>query len=267
MILAGAAAWAMSMSMALMSSDGAGTSCDATSTAFSLPVEAIDAGFTQEVFRDEFCDLDLAPDREAAHAWYNGLWYNPPSPSEQISVSDGALKLETGQGEKGATIATYSPKAKSGGATFGFGYFEASMRWTPDPRNWAAFWLFSSEHASGTDQNRWCEIDIFENYGSSVFVGTAHDWDDYVSSRNRNHYHHLDQPIISTDWNRFGLLREPGKLTWFLNGKPLFSAASPEVCDRQQLFMVLSAQKHGGTDNQDLMVDWVRVYSTPDPAP
>jgi len=260
-----AAMVSLSFSGAVTLFDDANVSCKASMIEPSLPVEAIEAGYTAEIFREDFCELDLARDRGAAHRWYNGLWYNRPSPDHLISVKDGVLTLRTGSEEKGATIATYSPKAQEGGALFGYGYFEAAMRWTPDPDNWAAFWLFSSEHASGRDDNRWCEIDIYENYGPKVFVGTAHDWDDYVSSRNRNHYHHLPEPIDSTQWNRFGLLREPGRLTWFLNGEPLFSAESSAVCNWQKLFLILSAQRHRGDAEQDLMVDWVRVYGAPEP--
>lgn len=113
----------------------------------------------------------------------------------------------------------------------------------------------------GTDGGHWCEIDVFEHFGPGIYVGTAHDWTKGKHTFNRGAYHHLHQSIDFSDWHEYGLLWTPTKLTWFLDHSPVLEADPPQICEEQDLFMILGSQKHADGPEQKLEVDWVRVFS------
>lgn len=218
------------------------------SDAQSIPETAREAGFTELVMSENF-DEDHLNTR-----WTNGMWYEKPSDSGHIAVSDGNLKLTSY-----ASVTTVSRDLRSG-ILFRHGYFEARIRLPYLPDNFGAFWLFSYQHAANLDGSHWCEIDVFENYDNSHFVGTIHNWVNFKNTKNSNSRH-----LVAFDpshWNTYGLLWQPGVVTWFLNGRRLMSAPTPEVCEKQDLFLILSAQAHSKALGLPLDVDWVRVYGS-----
>nr|WP_256468178.1 family 16 glycosylhydrolase [Bradyrhizobium sp. 160] len=159
------------------------------------------------------------------------------------------------------TSITTVPRRGLGGRTFRYGFFEARMRFAKDDLDWSAFWLFSRDHSLGTDNDHWCEIDIFENFGADLFVGSVHDWTRTTHSRNTNARYRLLHRLDFSDWHSYGLLWTPGKLTWFLDGVPVIKTESPPICEQQDLFMILGSNKHTDGPEHKLEVDWVRVLS------
>ncbi len=227
-----------------------------------IPKPASQAGYNKLIFSDDFTSLDLSQDRVSQHRWFNGMWFEHPARPGFIQAKGGILSLKTDQTRKnGTSITTFSDK-RGAGTLFRYGYFEARMRWNGDPRAWVAFWLFSSQHAREIDSNHWCEIDIFESFRKDVFVGTVHDWRDFKTKKNANSWHPLPpRSIRARQWNTYGLLWTPRTITWYLNGKELFSASTPHICTQQDLFLVLGIQRRGNDKQQNLLVDWVRVFS------
>lgn len=211
------------------------------------------------VFSDNFDALEMSPDGSGKYKWFNGLWYSGPAPSQLFSVSNGALKLLT-RGEKGALISTISPKKDGYGTTFSYGYFEARLAMSAKKSSWPAFWLFSQEHARGTDGNHWCEIDIFELFDSNKFGGTVHEWINFKNHQNKNNLVDLPPGTDVTRWHTYGMLWEPNRVTWFFDRKPLMTAAVPPICQQQSMFLILNTNTHDPSVEQFLLVDWVRVY-------
>jgi beta-glucanase (GH16 family) len=161
-----------------------------------------------------------------------------------------------------------------GGRLFRFGYFEARMKWDTDPKTWAAFWLFSHEHMMETDDKKWCEIDVIESMRPNTFSGHAHNWVNFKTTYNKNGDYPLGPDFKPTQWHNYGMLFEEDKITWFYDGKPLFSTETPPPCKEQQLFLVLTSQQHGigpGAHpdptqtyiQKSVYFDWVRAYIRP----
>jgi len=210
------------------------------------------------VWFDEFTDFDLSRDGRGEHKWFNGLWYSRPAPLDRFSISDGALRLSTHQ-KQGAVITTLSPRVDGADTTFRHGYFEARLAMSANSASWPAFWLFSKEHARGTDGRHWCEIDIFELFANK-YGGTIHDWNNGRNNQNQNNLAAFPAGTDLSTWHTYGLLWEPGKVTWFFDKHPLMSAASPTVCDTQNLFLILNASTRDPSIDQYLLVDWVAVH-------
>jgi hypothetical protein len=215
----------------------------------SAPDAAMQVGFSQLSFSDDF---DVNP---LVSGWYNNLWFSKEAPISQIQVKDGILRLSSG-----VSITTL-PRNGAPGRTFKFGYFEARMKFRPDPDNFPAFWLFSREHASDPRNVRWCELDIFELFGADAYVGTVHDWLNFKSAKNSNNYHKLDKRIDFEAWNTYGVLWTEDNISWFLNGKLMMQAQTPKVCREQDMFLILSSQSHSKVNGNLLFVDWVKVWT------
>jgi len=104
------------------------------------------------------------------------------------------------------------------------------MNYNTIPLNWAAFWLFSSEHALSTDRipnsNKWCELDIFEAFENSIFVGTVHHWLKFnngttINSQNSNNWYPVNNVDFS-DWHTYGVLWNQSQITWYLDTRCLY---------------------------------------------
>ncbi|WP_407121663.1 family 16 glycosylhydrolase [Bradyrhizobium sp. STM 3561] len=225
-----------------------------------LPKEVLAQGYIRLSFEDDFSELNLDAAVTKRNPWYNALWYQEPNPLDQIYVSKGILALTTPPGTTETSITTV-PRRGPGGATFHHGFFEARMRFANDELDWSAFWLFSRPHSLGIDDNHWCEIDVFENFGPNLFVGSVHDWTSSSHVRNKNARQKLPYAVDFSVWHNYGLLWTPDKLTWFLDSVPVLEATPPQICETQEMFMVLGSNKHKDGPLHKLEVDWVRVLS------
>lgn len=225
-----------------------------------VPAVASAAGFNQLIFSDEFNTANISPDGGGTYRWYNGIWYESPSPMSRYTVANSVLTatvLPTDEHESWLTTLN----RKGGPHTlFNLGYFEARIKWNNVMDNFSAWWLESSEHAL-VNENNFCEIDIFEaypNYGS-VFAGSVVDWrwpDRTINSNN------VDQTpgVDYSQWHTYGLLWTTNTITWYLDGKAMHSWPTPNVCKTQKLFMIIGAQQHGHTQQVNVDVDYIRVY-------
>jgi hypothetical protein len=180
-----------------------------------IPKPARRAGFTTEAFTDNFGSLVVDDLGNRTSHWSNGLWYEPPAPKSRFNVHDGILTMTSVPGPNGSTsISTFRADGESG-KSFRWGYFEARMSWKNDVDNWAAFWLFSADHARRIDKGSWCEIDVFEAYGRTVFAGTVHEWINSTDKQNKNHIRNLGPTANLSGWHTYGLLHRPGEIIWF----------------------------------------------------
>lgn len=221
------------------------------------PAQAQAAGFKNLVFGDEFNSLNISPDGTATAPWYNGIWYESPSPASRYTLNSGALTATVLPSDPHEAWLTTLNRGGGQSGLFNLGYFEARMKWNNVPDNFSAFWLESSEHALA-NASLFCEIDIFEAYQNGVFVGTVHDWIGNNSTQNNNNWHPVG--VDMTQWHTYGLLWTTDTITWYFDNQPLMSWPTPTVCKTQKLFMLVGAQQRAHANQVNLDVDWVHVY-------
>jgi Glycosyl hydrolases family 16 len=234
------------------------------------------------VFNDEFDSLDLSPDASGNHTWYANVWFNyKPRPMQNISAADGILHLKwtREQGSDDTSIETTSPDGRYFHA-WKYAYFEARMKWDAVNGAWPALWLLPIEGPRHEDRYNGKpdsgEFDIFEGQGNrpATFFGTIHHWIDAKQTETNgfpptNHY-----PLpAGTDFSQFhvyGMLWEPGKVTWFFDQRPLHSAKTYPIFDKQKYFLILTMQEGADwtagnmsgvkANSMTTDVDWVRVW-------
>jgi beta-glucanase (GH16 family) len=249
----------------------------AASTQLTAPPQA--AGYNLS-FSDEFTSLNLSPDRKGDYTWYEGLWWNSTiPPASDISASGSILTLnwENGQGSSHTDVIACSTNAMYCHA-FRYGYFEARMKWDPTTGSWPAFWLMPKEDITGQNVTNGVkevgEIDIFEGQGanSHTFYGTIHDWQNDVDVANNEHANsfQLASTVDLTQYHTYGILWVPGKITWYFDNQPLFSAATYAIFDQQNYYPILSSQEgvnwsYGNmtgvtASTIPLNVDWIHVW-------
>lgn len=227
------------------------------------PPQAKAAGFARLIFDDEFNSLNLSSNGAARAKWYNGVWYESPSPIADFSLiygGDNSINIMQRRGDPhDSSITTYNRSGNGSNTTFNQGYFEALMRWSDTPDNFAAFWLISSEHAKGTDNQHWCELDIFEAFGNGNYVGTLHDWP--KNKPNTNNWQPLPGKPDMNQFHKYGMLWTAQTVSWYFDDKLVMSWPTPAICNQQQLFMILGAQVHP-PQYADVSVNakWVRVW-------
>jgi len=238
------------------------------------------SGKYQIVFSEEFNSVDLGfEDRKpspAPHTWYEGIWFSKQhAPRNQFVSAKSTLSLiwKRGQLQPDSSISTfsrYSPRYHA----WRYGYFETRMKWQPLEGAWPAVWLIPVQAAVDNAPHESGEIDIFEGQGSEphTFFGTIHHWNGahhLASSSPRNHF-----PLPSTtnfsEFHTYGLLWEPGRVTWYFDDRPLHSEATYDIFDQQDYFLILGMQegshwKSGDltgvtADSLSLTIDWVRVW-------
>lgn len=121
-----------------------------------------------------------------------------------------------------------------------YGYFEARIK-RPTARGlWPAFWMMPDRGAGNGDiwvrrstNNGGMEIDIWEHlteWGPHRYNVAAH-WDGYGKEHKQwgnSHIYHLP---TEDGWHTYGLLWEPGKLTWFADGRKVAEWKDDQVTD------------------------------------
>jgi beta-glucanase (GH16 family) len=194
---------------------------------------------------------------------YEESCYDPA----QVRVDNGMLHLtavrltspKAGCVKKNGSPASYASGMVMGDYDYHFtyGYIEARINLpgaNGRPENWAAFW------ANGRDWPRTGEIDVMETLGGEP----------------RWHFHYADSSgahrsagsafdLISpkTGWHTFGALWEPGRITFYYDGRAVGSVTS--AVTSAPMYMILN---HGLssyisgpiTTPSTLQVDYVRHW-------
>ena len=229
-------------------------------------------------FEDDFDSLDLSHDGTGVHTWYQGIWFNHHhSPAANAFASDSVLSLNwrKNQGSPDTSISTLS-RDKQHYRAWRYGYFEARMKWDAVNGAWPSFGLIPVQDATGEDIydgiRRSGEIDIFEGMGDDphTYFGTLHEWVQLQTAATTGNAFKLSPSVDFSRYHTYGLLWEPGKVTWYFDDRPLHSEPTTPIFDKQDFFLVLGMQegvdwKSGdvsGVSAQtlNLSVDWVRVW-------
>jgi beta-glucanase (GH16 family) len=230
------------------------------------------------VFEDDFNSLDLSQNGAGDHTWYEGVWFNSKhSPPGNVFASASILSLNwrKNQGSLDTSISTVSRDARHYHA-WRYGYFEARMRWDAVPGAWPSFWLIPIQDVTGEDVHegirRSGEIDIFEGMGDDphTYFGTLHEWIQGHTTATTGNAFKLSRDLDFSRFHTYGLLWEPGKVTWYLDDQPLHVESTTQIFDQQDFFLVLGMQEGVDWKSGDLTgvsrptlnlsVDWVRVW-------
>lgn len=232
------------------------------------------------VFSDDFRHLDLSPDGEGAHTWYEGIWFSHKhAPLSNIRSGPDGLHLTwtRGQEQPDTSISTFSRKAKNVHA-WRYGYFEVRMKWTPQRGAWPAVWLIPSVAGHLNESG---EMDVFEGNGDHPreIYGTIHHWVEGHSrtspmldreNTGRSNRFSLPSHFDPAVYHVYAMLWTPDRISWYVDGAKLHEERAYSVFDRQDYCLVIGMQegadwKPGNLDRVtaerlNLDVDWVRVW-------
>lgn len=135
-----------------------------------------------------------------------------------------------------------------------YGYFEARMKLPRGPGTWPAFWLYPLNSVWPP------EIDIMESWGGS-YVGHHYIAPSPFDGSGTGTEH----TAIGTGFNTFGLLWEPGRLVFYVNGVQSFEVTDPDIVETP---MQVHCNFAGDKDNYpsasslpaSVEVDYIRVW-------
>jgi beta-glucanase (GH16 family) len=256
----------------------------ASVTLADAPTPPAQAAGYSLVFYDDFSNLSLSPTGGDQYAWYPGIFYESvPSPfNATIANSVLDLKWTNNQNPSDTTISSCSSSGDHCRA-FRYGYFEARMKWDVTTGAWPAFWMIPVEGIWGTTFETG-ELDIFEGQGAPAtahtFYGTVHDWirtsgASVQVASNLGSNTAVIGGVDFSQWHNYGMLWAPGKVTWYFDDSPLFSAATYPIFDEQNYYLMLGAQEGVNFTNGDmrgvtassmnLYVDWVKAWQLNQP--
>lgn len=203
---------------------------------------------------------------------------------EMVSVENGMLKL--GAAKKPVEGREYISGQIGGFGKWAqsYGYFEARVRLPTTRGFWPAFWLMPDRDIHGpTDQQsiwnrnstKWggMEFDILEHlseWGPGRHNVAVH-WDGYGEMHKAWGDSQVYYGPTPDGWHTFGMLWEPGKLTWFIDGQKKAEWENDRV-GSVPAHLLLSLQLGGWATkdidlskiNETFDVDWVRVWQRAD---
>ena len=246
----------------------------------SVEPSTIDLSAFELTFVDEFQSIDISAEEPAT--WYPGTpWFGDfgaarfadPGPDGPFTIRNHRLVItatQTGPGRwQSGLIASVNPDGE--GFTQQYGYFEARILVPTGQGVWPAFWLIGADVLDETTDVT-AEIDIMEHYGHwpDRYSMKWHQWgvpspdgsDDHNWDYSR---HYLENTELADNWQRFGALVEPDRITYYFNRREVWSAPTP-ASHRQPMILLVSFGLGGGwpvdpgLDNVEMQVDYVRAY-------
>jgi beta-glucanase (GH16 family) len=190
----------------------------------------------------------------------NGEWqYYLP---ENIDVRDDLLVISSRKEPYKGRSYTSGAVTTENKFEFTYGKIEIRAKLPKGKGIFPAFWLVNS------DEDWLPEIDIMENIGQNpkdlYFV--VH-WKDENGKQRRDYSQLTSETDFSEGFHVYGLIWEPGKIVWTVDGKPVFKTEkySPDTPLYLYLNTAVGGNWPGPPDPQgdypkELLIDYVRVY-------
>jgi len=241
-----------------------------------LPICSLKLAFSDDFSRFQVAPHVLPPGGGwTAHTPWNGDFgdaeFSDPQPDGPFFVRDGELQIVASKDRDGkwrsGLIAAADPSGRGEGLMYG--YFEARMRFPPGEGTWPAFWLGALKPA--TDKSPSTEIDVVEYYGRTVwsYEASVHAWYDGAAEARSRHESKKVMVLpfsLVNDFHNYGVFISPQRLTFFLDGKPVWEAPTPPELTKPSYPLVNLALGAGSpTDHTPnpsvLRVKYVRMYS------
>ena len=184
-------------------------------------------------------------------------WYLPA----QDQVSGGALHLVATETPTQGTDVNGAPKTypyASGLVTtfssfnFTYGYVQVVARIPGGTGTWPALWLLP-ENGSWPP-----EIDIMENYGTSTLMEATLHWG---AAAGQEAYRDVTSSSdLTSGWHTYGLLWEPGSLTWYLDGQVVYTFTGSEVPSQPMYFLANLAIDGPAAPSSSFDIQSVQIY-------
>ena len=235
------------------------------------------------VFDDEFSSLNTRASGAGRGTWDTQLWWGPnvtinneqqyyvdvtnngtnmAGGNNPFSISDGFLSIaatpakpgtSNGQAFNSGVMTTEHSFART------YGYFEISARMPAGAGTAPAFWLLNASH-------QWPpELDVVEEIGRQPtdIVGTVH-----TGSSNKAYPFFLTTPDVTAGFHAYGVDWQADKITWYFDGKPYGSIATPSDM-HSPMYMVMNLAIGGawpgsppnpGQLHAAYKIDYVRVW-------
>lgn len=246
------------------------------------------------VWSDEFAGPDIDSTKWAfdlgngptnpgpLYGWGNGEWESYTSSKDNAAIENGALVITARRQDWGGWPFTSARLVTRGKYSFNQGRFVARIKMPEGNRMWPAFWLL------GDRMEAWpmCgEIDIAEMFcgavgrGDNAVFATAHWWDESSSQHLMNGVTHANPTKLSADFHDYELVWDEQYLRGKIDGVEYWTMdiSGPGTSElRQHGFYIIlnlavgspgfgmtSPSQVDGPMPQRMVVDYVRVYSTP----
>jgi beta-glucanase (GH16 family) len=242
------------------------------------------------VWSDEFNRADGSPPDPAkwgyaigGKGWGNHELEHYTSSTNNVRIEDGKLVIEARQESPGGSNYTSARLLTKGKWSGTFGRFEARVKVPRGQGFWPAFWMLGES----TNSVRWpaCgEIDIMENLGREpgMVHGTVHGPGYSGAGGIGGPFTLPSGEAFADDFHVFAVECETNWIRWLVDDHPYFTitpASLPEhaqwVFNRPK-YLLLNLAVGGGwpgnpdrttTFPQQMLVDYVRVYSKAAPLP
>ncbi|MFD7021317.1 family 16 glycosylhydrolase [Promicromonospora sukumoe] len=210
-----------------------------------------------------------------AGGWGNNELQNYTS-SRDNSALDGNGNLVITARQDGNGGYTSARLTTAGKVEPTYGRVEARIKIPRGQGIWPAFWMLGGQIDSGVPWPNSGEIDIMENVGFEPHMvhGTIHGPGYSGGSGIGASYTHPQGWSFADDFHTFAVDREPGRITWSVDGNVYQTRSTADVGGNQWVFdqpffMLLNVAVGGnwpgypdGTTQfpQQMVVDYVRVY-------
>jgi len=159
------------------------------------------------------------------------------------------------------------PGKTAPGFAFKYGYVEARMKMAAGKGLWSAFWMLPMANPNGTLHDADGEIDIIETIGSERHIGNGH-----VHRNGKEFGHDYDAGVdLTQGFHNYGLDWQADHLTWFIDGRALFTVTDPAAIPQVAEYLILNlsvgttgtwpgAPDSSTTFPASMQVQWVRVW-------
>ena len=223
--------------------------------------------------------------------WTPRLCWDGPAKGElqrylegNVTVEEGALKIkcEKSPGHQYDNPELDTREYATGAVTSldkwtqAYGYFEARIKRPTTRGLWPAFWMMPDRGPEAGDiwqrrttDNGGMEIDIWEHlceWGAGRYNAATH-WDGYGDDHQSWGTSDLQHLPTEDGWHAYGLLWEPGKLTWFCDGKEMVTWENERVTEVPLYIKFTVQMGNWATKDVDdaslpdfLQVDYVRAW-------
>jgi hypothetical protein len=209
-----------------------------------------------------------------ANVWTTCYWFgctNFGNPQEvewykasQDEVSGGVLHEVALEQPTPGTMSTGAPKTypyRSGMVTtynsfsFLYGYVQVVAKLPGGTGTWPALWLLPQSKAWPP------EIDIMENWGTPHTISSTLHWVTSTGTREQTYKYVTVPENLTTTYNTYGVLWQPGSITWYLDGEVIHTFTGTEVPSVPMYFLANLAIDGSVSSSSSFDVQSVQIYT------
>lgn len=186
-------------------------------------------------------------------------WYTP----RQAQVSGGLLHLVATKTPTQGTTLSGSPETYPyasgmvttyGSFSFTYGYVQVVAQLPGGNGTWPALWMIPESGAWPP------ELDIMENWGTSNQIQCTVWWGS--SSNPQQSFQTVNSKSnLTTGLHTYGLLWEPGSLTWYLDGQVVYTYTGSNVPTVPMYFLANLAIDGPAASGSSFNIQSVQIYS------